>query len=70
MKFAFPFIENDTRGVAKSGLTYNHKKKWKEWNLNMPYNYYPRGGVEFSNKCKPIIWLNPTLMIHLFLILK
>ena len=24
--FAFPFIENDTRGGAKSGLAYNHKK--------------------------------------------
>ena len=61
--FAFPFIENSTQGLAKSGLTYNHKKLWEKLNLktNIPYNYYPRGRVEFSNKGKPIIWMNPNI---------
>ena len=27
--FAFPFIENSTQGLAKSGLTYNHKNYGK-----------------------------------------
>lgn len=27
---AYPFYENATLGVAKSGVTYNHKALWKE----------------------------------------
>lgn len=63
--FAFPFIKNNTQGLAKSGLTYNHKKLWKDLNLkiNVPYNYYPRGRVEFTNKGKPVIWMNPNVDI-------
>lgn len=61
--FAFPFIENSTQGLAKSGLTYNHKKLWEKLGLktNIPYNYYPRGRVEFNNKGKSIIWMNPNI---------
>lgn len=60
---AYPFYENATFGVAKSGVTYNHKALWKELgNANkVPYNYYPRGRVEFSNKGKPIIYANPNI---------
>lgn len=61
---AFPFIDYDTQGVAKSGNTYNHKKLWpdvKPKGCNKPYNYYPRGRVDFSNKGKPIVYMNPNI---------
>lgn len=61
---AFPFLENSTYGVAKSGNTYNHKRLWddiKPRGCNKPYNYYPRGRVEISNKGKPIIYMNPNI---------
>ena len=60
--FCFPFC-NDTQGVSKSGLTYNHKKLWKELKINksVPYNYYPRGRVDFSNQGKPIIYMNSNI---------
>lgn len=60
---AFPFTDDSTSGVAKSGLTYNHKKLWKELNVSskVPYNYYPRGRVEINKQGKPTIWLNPNI---------
>lgn len=60
---AYPFYETATVGVAKSGVTYNHKALWKELGnaSKVPYNYYPRGRVEFSNKGKPIIYTNPNI---------
>lgn len=61
---AFPFIDYNTQGVAKSGNTYNHKKLWpdvKPKGCNKPYNYYPRGRVDFSNKGKPIVYMNPNV---------
>jgi hypothetical protein len=60
--FCFPFY-NDTQGVSKSGLTYNHKRLWNELNLSktLPYNYYPRGRVDFSNKGKPIVYMNSNI---------
>lgn len=60
---AFPFTE-DGVGVAKSGVTYNHKKLWqhvKPKGCNKPYNYYPRGRVDFTNKGKPVIYMNPNI---------
>lgn len=43
---SFPFYNNITSlGVAKSGLTYNHKNLWTEVKpkgCNKPYNYYSR----------------------------
>lgn len=60
---AFPFME-DNIGVAKSGVTYNHKKLWqyvKPKGCNKPYNYYPRGRVDFTNKGKPVIYMNPNI---------
>lgn len=62
--FAFPYpTEGDIVGVSNSGTTYNHKRLWKELNLksNIPYNYYPRGRVDFTNKGKPIIYMNPNI---------
>ena len=61
---AFPFMENSSEGVAKSGNTYNHKKLWNDVRpkgCNKPYNYYPRGRVDISNKGKPIIYMNPNI---------
>lgn len=62
---AFPFYGDSTIGVAKSGNTYNHKKLWKEIcpreYRKYPYNYFPRGRVELSNKGKPIIYINPNI---------
>ena len=61
---SFPFVENDTIGVAKSGVTYNHKKLWqyiKPKGCNKPYNYYPRGRVDFTNKGNPVIYMNPNI---------
>lgn len=64
--FSFPYYEGyDGLGISKSGLTFNHKKLWndvkpKEYK-NYPYNYFPRGRVDFTNKGKPIIYLNPNI---------
>lgn len=61
---AFPFMEDSLGGIAKSGNTYNHKKLWndvKPRGCNRPYNYYPRGRVDISNKGKPIIYMNPNI---------
>ena len=61
---AFLFYEDSGIGVAKSGNTYNHKKLWSEIKpkgCNKPYNYYPRGRVDISNKGKAIIYLNPNI---------
>lgn len=60
---AYPFSEGEQYGVAKSGVTYNHKALWKKLgnDKKVPYNYYPRGRVEFSNKGKPIIYANPNI---------
>ena len=60
---AFPF-EDTEYGVAKSGNTYNHKKLWeyvKPRGCNKPFDYYPRGRVEFSGKGTPIIYMNPNI---------
>lgn len=59
---SFPFYNDiNSPGVAKSGLTYNHKNLWpdvKPKGCNKPYNYYPRGRVELGKK-NPIIYVNP-----------
>lgn len=56
-----PYDENATEGVSKSGDNYNHRLLWdhvKPRKCNKPFDYYPRGRVEFSNKGKPIIYMN------------
>ena len=62
--WAFPFTEEYKGGVADSGATYNHKRLWpnvKPRGCNQPFNYYPRGRVDFNAKGKPIIYLNPNI---------
>lgn len=62
---AFPFGSADTYdGIAKSGATYNHKKLWPDvrpHGCNKPYNYYPRGRVEFTNSGDCRIFMNPNV---------
>lgn len=59
--FAFPYY-NENYGVSKSGLTFNHERLWNKLNIrSVPYNYYPRGRVDFSNKGKPVIYMNPNI---------
>lgn len=61
---AFPFIPGSTEGLAKSGLTYNHKNLWKDIKSrgnNKNFDYYPRGRVEFNGQGKPIVYMNPNI---------
>lgn len=58
---AFPYEDGETIGLSKSGNNYNHKLLWdhvKPRGCNKPYDYYPRGRVEISNKGKPIVYMN------------
>ena len=58
----FAFKEGAEHGVAKSGVTFNHKAYWnwaKPAHSKKPYNYYPRGRVDYTNQGKPIIFMNP-----------
>ena len=58
---AIPFEDGEVVGVSKSGDNYNHKLLWehvKPRGCNKPFDYYPRGRVEISNKGKPIVYMN------------
>ena len=59
-----PYDEDATIGVAKSGDNYNHRLLWeyvKPRKCNKPFDYYPRGRVEMSNKGNPVIYMNPNI---------
>lgn len=59
---AFPFREGDRVGLAKSGMTYNHKKLWeavRPKGCKEPFDYYPRGRVELSKPGVPILYMSP-----------
>lgn len=62
---AFPFYEGSNVGIAKSGNTYNHKKLWSaiapRQYRNNPFDYFPRGRVEFKSNGQPIIYMNPNI---------
>ena len=61
---AVPYDDDATVGVAKSGDNYNHRLIWdyvKPRRCNKPFDYYPRGRVEISNKGKPVIYMNPNI---------
>lgn len=55
---------DDVKYSSKSGENFNHKIEWsklhKSITANKPYNYYPRGRVEFKNS-KATVFFNPTL---------
>lgn len=67
--FAFPFYDGVKDGISKSGLTLNHKRLWNamksnnaiKLNNNLTYNYYPRGRVDFDNKNRPVVYMNPNI---------
>lgn len=51
--FAVPYDADASFGISKSGDNYNHRLLWdyvKPKGCNKPYDYYPRGRVEQSNK--------------------
>ncbi len=55
------FEEGETIGLSKSGKNYNHKLLWdhvKPRGCNKPFDYYPRGRVEMTNKGKTIVYMN------------
>lgn len=57
---AFPFDGSITKGIAKSGNTYNHRLLWEAVRPDKhPWNYYPRGRVEINPKGIPIIYMSP-----------
>ena len=58
---AFPYEEGESLGLSKSGNNYNHTLLWehvKPKGCNNPFDYYPRGRVEISNKGKPVVYMN------------
>lgn len=60
---SYPFGSvNSTEGIAKSGTTYNHKRFWNEFKISKkPYNYYPRGRVDWDALGRATIYLNPNI---------
>ena len=61
---AIPYSRAETKGLSKSGDNYNHKELWefiKPAKCKKPFDYYPRGRVEVSNKGKPVIYMNPNI---------
>lgn len=63
--FSYPFGSVDSfNGIAKSGDTYNHKRLWNELrpnSSNKPYNYYPRGRVDWDKQGRATIYMNPNI---------
>jgi len=60
----FPYEEGSIYGVSKSGDNYNHRVLWtavKPVGCRKPFDYYPRGRVEYKKNGSPIIYLNPNI---------
>ena len=58
---AVPFKDGDIYGLSKSGDNYNHRLKWPDVRpagCRKPFDYYPRGRVEYTNKGRPKIYMN------------
>lgn len=61
---AYVFEEGAEYGVARSGNTYNHKLLWeyvRPAKCRFPFDYYPRGRVEYNGKGKPVIYMNRSI---------
>ena len=60
---AYPFRDDVSEGIAKSGNTFNHKKLWPHVKPkgvgNVTYNYHPRGRVEINRQGEPVVYLSP-----------
>ena len=60
--FAFPFDGTHPEGIAKSGDTYNHMRLWdsvKPKGCHKPFDHYPRGRVDVTNKGKAVMYISP-----------
>ena len=60
----FPYEDGSIYGVSKSGDNYNHRLLWayiRPAGSKKPFDYYPRGRVEYKKDGTPIIYLNPNI---------
>lgn len=67
---AFPFVEGAQFGVAKSGVTFNHRLLWpyvRPEGCGKPYNYFPRGRVDYTNQGKSVIYMNQNIALEFVL---
>ena len=61
---AYVFECGAEHGVAKSGVTFNHKLLWphvKPAKCKKDFDYYPRGRVDYNGKGRPVIYMNPNI---------
>ena len=61
---AVPYEDGAEVGIAKSGKNYNHRRLWeyvRPKKCKKPFDYYPRGRVEFTTNGKLIIYLNSNI---------
>ncbi len=67
--YAFPFYDelptSQTSGISNSGLTFNHRRLWEDVAprkyKNKPFDYFPRGRVEFKSDGTPVIYMSPDI---------
>ena len=60
----FPYEEGSIYGVSKSGDNFNHRLLWvyiRPAGCRKPYDYYPRGRVEYKKNGTPVIYMNPNI---------
>ena len=60
----FPYEEGSIYGVSKAGDNYNHRFLWayvRPAGCKKPFDFYPRGRVEYKRDGAPIIYLNPNI---------
>ncbi len=59
---AYLFDESAVKGIAKSGNNFNHKLLWEYVKpCNKPFDYYPRGRVEYDSRGAAILYMNPNI---------
>lgn len=61
---AYVFEPGAEHGVAKSGVTFNHKFLWpyvRPVKSKKEFDYYPRGRVDYNGKGRPVIYMNPNI---------
>lgn len=65
---AYPY-NDDSIYLSDGGITFNHRKLWISLygKRGKPYNYYPRGRVDFTNRGEPIIYANPNIDKDIYL---
>ena len=61
---AYVFEPGVEKGLAKSGVTFNHKLLWpnvRPAKSKKEFDYYPRGRVDYNGKGLPVIYMNPNI---------